>query len=543
MRNSTLCRIFAFASTAGLVFVAHNAGATNITEFPDNGSEQMGRGGAWVARASDPLAAFYNPAGLAGQQTRLTLQANINIQKTCFTRLKAANDATPDTFGGQSVPPGGTFGKVCSDATPFPNPQLAFAYRLSDRVGLGIAVLGPSAAGNQNWTDDPAAPNRYLLINGKAVLLTPTLGVGVEVVDNLRLGASFQWGIADLQFTNRSPALNSGTVNPDGTVTGGLGGATNDVDATLHVKKLFVPGFTVGGIYSPARNVDVAGWFKWSAPITADGDVQTQYGRGSKAAYGDTSVADCGTGSPGFANACGSGNNAHLRVPIPMEAKIGVRFHQPRAGEEAERPHLRDPMSQDVFDLEVDFTWANNKSFDAIQLRFPGDANGDGTIPVNGVVGGKLPPNADITHAFKDVFGVRLGGDYNVIADKLALRAGGYIETNGQDAQYQNIDFAGARRIGFALGGTYRIHLSQTKKNAIELSLGFGHTFVADQTNNGPGLLGLSGSACNPTETPSPPPGNNCATGAQKYRTNWPVNLGTITNSFTAINVGASYRF
>ena len=54
------------------------------------------RGGAWVARASDPLASFYNPAGLAGQPTRLILQSNINFQSTCFTRLKAQNDITND---------------------------------------------------------------------------------------------------------------------------------------------------------------------------------------------------------------------------------------------------------------------------------------------------------------------------------------------------------------------------------------------------------------------------------------------------------------
>src|SRR5881409_950192 len=103
MRISTLCRVLALAPAAGLLLIAPAARATNITEFPDNGSEQMGRGGAWVARASDPLAAFYNPAGLAGQDTRATIQANINIQKTCFTRLKSTNDATGDTVDGQAI--------------------------------------------------------------------------------------------------------------------------------------------------------------------------------------------------------------------------------------------------------------------------------------------------------------------------------------------------------------------------------------------------------------------------------------------------------
>jgi long-chain fatty acid transport protein len=548
MRISTafrLTRVVGFASALGAILIARNASATAVTEFPDNGSEQMGRGGAWVARASDPLATFYNPAGLAGQETRLTVQANLNFASTCFTRVKANNDATLDTLDdGTVIKAGDTFPKVCSDGKMFPNPQLGFTWRVSPRVGLGFAVLGPSASGKASWPDDVTASSRYLLIKGNALFLTPTLGIGAEIVDNFRIGASFQWGVADVKFTNRSPALNTGTVNADGSVTGGLSGAANDVDATIHAKTFFVPGFTLGGIYTPAPNIDIAAWYKWSAPIDAKGDVTTVYGTGRSIAYGDTSVADCGTGLASFGDPCGAGKNAHIKVPVPMEAKLGVRFHQPRTNPADQPKHLRDPLSQDLFDLELNVTWANNKAFDAIEIRLPGDANGDGTIPVNGVAGGKLPPNADVTHKFKDVFGVRLGGDYNVIADKLAIRAGGYIETNGQDQQYQNIDFAGGRRIGFALGGTYRIRLSQEKTRALEFSLGVGHTFVADQTNNDPnaqGLLGLAGAPCNPTSNAQA--GELCADGKQKYRTNWPVNLGTITNSFTAINVGVSYRF
>ena len=34
-----------------------------------------------------------------------------------------------------------------------------------------------------------------------------------------------------------------------------------------------------------------------------------------------------------------------------------------------------------------------------------------------------------------------------------------------------------------------------------------------------------------------------CGSGSQAFRSEWPVNLGTITNSFTQINLGLSYRF
>src|ERR671927_338973 len=84
------------AITLGVLFAPGAARATNVTEFPDNGSEQMARGGAWVARASDPLATIFNPAGLAGQPSRVTIQSNVIFEHTCFTRVKAANDTTND---------------------------------------------------------------------------------------------------------------------------------------------------------------------------------------------------------------------------------------------------------------------------------------------------------------------------------------------------------------------------------------------------------------------------------------------------------------
>jgi long-chain fatty acid transport protein len=204
-------------------------------------------------------------------------------------------------------------------------------------------------------------------------------------------------------------------------------------------------------------------------------------------------------------------------------------------------------LAQDVYDVELDLTWANNSALDTIHIRFPGNENGDGIIPVNGIAGGTIPPNADVPKHFKDVFGVRLGGDYNVLPDQLALRGGAFIETSGQDQQYQSIDIAGAARFGIAAGATYRLRLGDGEKTrALEFALGYGHIFFAkeDQGANdrtAPGLTGLAGVACNPAANGRP--GDTCSDGRPKYRTNWPVNLGTIWNSVNTINVGVAYRF
>lgn len=540
-RTSRSARLVARGAllVASLVLAATEARASNVTEFPDNGSEQMGRGGAWVARASDPLATFFNPAGLAGQDARVTVQANINLHSTCFARVKAAGDTSTEPLAG----PDGKFPEVCNDGQASPNPQVAATYRLTETIGLGFALVGPSAAGDSTWPDfvnGQAAPNRFLLARRHGILVFPSLGVGAEVARGLRFGASFQWGIADLKLATATVALNADGGNP-----------TGDVRANIQLKDYFIPGFTLGAIYSPHERVDIGAWYRFSDAMRASGDVgtATNYytaanarGDASRVIYGDTIFEDCGTGLP--IKDCGAGDNAKIKFPIPMEAKLGVRYHHPRPDGQMRKGH-RDPLADDVFDVEADLTWANNSAIDSIEVRFPGDGQGNGILPVSGIPGGTLPEKADQRRAYRDVFGVRLGGDVNVIRDRLALRGGGFFESHAQPQQFQNIDFAAANRLGLALGATFRIRTGkEPDAGAIDLMVGYLHVFVADQSNTDPnaaGLSALAGTQCNPSSNNQP--GDTCAGGAQKYRTNYPVNLGTISNSINAFNVGASYRF
>jgi long-chain fatty acid transport protein len=529
------------------------ASATNATEFPDNGSEQEGRGGAWIARASDPLAAFYNPAGLAGQRTRLTLQANLSMQHTCFARAKAMNDPTYVPDDG-NVAPGGSYPRVCNSDDPFPDPQLGFTWRASDRVGVGLLVLGPSAVGNLSWPEfanGAPSPSRYLLIKAQVPYVTPTLGVGWEALDGLRLGASFQAGFAPtLDFANASVA--------DQAIMGvGASPKANEIYSEIHAVSSFVPGFTLGAIWSPLANLDIAGWYKWSAPIEGKGDLQTASGyfdptHKTPVVWGDTHVPNCNQppGTPAYTqNPCDGGNNVTIKIPQPMEAKLGFRFHQPRRGVERD-PHVRDPIAQDVFDLEANLTWANDSTFDSVHIGirtiYP---NGDGYLPpTSGLPQGVavLPASVDLPHNFHDVYGVRLGGDWNVLRDKLAVRAGTFFESQAANGAYQNIDFDAAWRLGFSLGGTYRIRLGdKSGGKSLDLMLGYGHVFFGTLTHDQPnvGVRAIDGTPCSAGPDPSGPTAICQNTGVQKYRTDWIANLGTITSSLNVINVGASLAF
>lgn len=531
IRSSSFYRFGAF----GVLAFARVAHASNVTELPDMGSEQMGRGGAWVARASDPMATFLNPAGLAGQATRVTLQANAIIQHTCFTRVQSAIDQTVDPLVDPTTK---AYPRVCNDISPQLSPDLAMTLRLNDRIGLGFGVFAPNTSGTMQWPDfesGQASPSRYLLSRANGVVVFPTIGIGAEIFDRVRVGAAVSWGMAKLKLASAVVGLNQDGAGPD-----------NDVRANVQVADYFVPGFTLGTIVGVTDSIDIGASYKFSDSIRARGDVGTAAnyytpsnakGDSSKVAYGDSIFEDCGTGSS--TKVCGSGDNASLRFAIPMEAKLGVRFHKDRPSATAER----DPLKNELFDVELNVTWANNSAIDAIQIRFPDDGtgNGNGIVPVSGT-GGSLPPNADQVKGFKDVFGVRLGGDLALLPDTLAVRAGAFFETNGQDNRYQHVDFVGTTRFGFGVGGTYRLRFGESSR-ALEFMLGYGHVAFADATNNDPngrGIPAIAGTQCNPAAAP---PGESCPNGNLKYRTNWPVNLGTITSAANLINVGVAYRF
>jgi long-chain fatty acid transport protein len=541
-RPSIAAAVLCLATT----LASSRANATNATEFPDNGSEQEGRGGAWIARASDPLAAFYNPAGLAGQPTRLTLQANLSMQHSCFARVKAANDPTYVPDDG-NVAPGGSYPRVCNNDGVFPDPQLGLTWRASDKVGVGLLVLGPSAIGNVSWPEfanGAPSPSRYLLIKAQVPYVTPTLGVGWEALDGLRVGASFQAGFAPmLDFANASVADQGFTLMS-------ASPKSNDIFSEVHAVSSVVPGFTLGALWSLLPNLDLAGWYKWSAPIEAKGDVQTASGyfdpsHKQPVVWGDTHVPNCNQPA-GAPNLCDGGNNVTLKIPQPMEAKLGLRFHQPRATVASGDRHVRDPIAQDVFDLEANLTWANDSTLDAVHIGIKTtNPNGDGSLPpTSGLPPGvaTLPPNVDVPHNFRDVYGVRLGGDWNVLPERLAVRAGAFFESQAANAAYQNIDFDAAWRLGFALGGTYRVALGG---KSLDLMVGYGHVFFGTLTNDqqNVGIRAVNGTPCSAGMDPSGPTATCPMTGVQKYRTDWIANLGTITSSLNVINVGASLAF
>ena len=489
------------------------AQASNGLESPDIGVVQLGRGGAWLARAEDPLAFFYNPAALAWQPHGVHLGMHFLFRSQCFDRLdETGNRPSP----GQNLLPAPE--PVCADALPIPNPQLAASIRLHRMVALGFGVVAPHNAGMVEWpevinypnrfgleTDHPS-PQRYLLIANKSLLLFPTVSLGVSPIDELSFGAGFTWGVARAEFSNMNEAVSGvrGTPQPDD--------FSQDVKSTIDGEDGFIPGFVIGILAEPHERFDIAAWYRFSDKLRADVDLYAQsnyYNAGG-------TVNEVAIEDP--ANITDVEDVGRLGLPIPMEAKLGFRYRHPRRSPQVqdwvrEQPgKVSDPMSMELFDVELDLTWAHNSQFENIELAF------DPGIVIRGTPG-NIPVNGDIPHKWQDVFGFRIGGDYNIIEDFLSLRMGGFFESKGVSDEYLHVDFQPGMRGGIGGGLTIRASM-------VDITAAYQHTFYSTLDNGGQGqILAISG---------------DLTTG---NRSRQAVNGGSMTANLNEIAIGATAHF
>jgi long-chain fatty acid transport protein len=497
-----------FATTVGVctLLCAARAQATNVMQFPDTGTEPMGRGGAWVARASNPLATYYNPAGLAGQATGVLGNLHLVFNKVCFQRSGPGSQL-------DLVPTPIPYEEVCNEnKAPTPLPAVAGVFRATEQLGIGLSIAPPSIYGKLKFPETQTRTNnfgadvdlptggRYMLLESDGLALNTTLGAGLEIMPGLRVGAGFIWGFARYQLGSAVESVKPAP-EADGTYLDPL----NDVRADIDVSDMFMPGFVIGALYSPIDVLDVGFSLRMQQGFDGHGDLKLQANYWTENGLNP---------NPTVTNSNDTeADLAHFRLPNPMEIRLGGRFHVPR-GEKA--TPVRDPLADDVFDVELDFAYTRNSEYDAARLRFPDSP----AIPVQGTPG-RVPNNGDQKFNVKgDTLGVRVGGDYVVLPSQFAVRAGGWYEPDVQNDAYANLAFLASRRIGLSLGAVYRL-------GPVDIEASYLHVFFDDVDNEGNGrALALSGDASAPA-----------------FRSPYPTNGGKFSQSANIVSLGGTARF
>jgi len=239
--------------------------------------------------------------------------------------------------------------------------------------------------------------------------------------------------------------------------------------------------------WSVLEQLDASVWARWIDSVDASkGEVYalTQYydvnTRQPQAVCRQPSKSTCTLATPNTI-----GNDAFRRfkfLPMPPEVRAALRFHLPR-GKGAmvlSGKKVRDPLKDDVFDVEVDGSYTANSAANTVEVRFKTGPDGLAAKALDPQ--GFVPGNADRWNGYKDSFGIRLGGQVTVIPDKFGIRAGTWIETRQQDPAWLTVTNIGAQRGGVGGGLVFR-------QDFLDISVGYQFQWSSGLNNNGNGLL------------------------------------------------------
>ena len=190
-----------------LVAVAPLTAHAGGLEFPGNGTEALGRGTAFTAKADDGTALDYNVAGLARQRgTRVLIDVNLVFSSYEFQRAGTypddpSNPATP--WGGQAFP------KVRDTSGVFAAPFFALStdFGTLDRWTFAVGLYGPSSVGTRTYplgVNGFPSPARYDLVQAQPLVIYPTLAVAVRIARWLDLGLALHVPLGQFDLTSVS---------------------------------------------------------------------------------------------------------------------------------------------------------------------------------------------------------------------------------------------------------------------------------------------------------------------------------------------------
>lgn len=514
-------------------------------EFTAAGTRQLGRGGAWAARADDPMALSYNPAMLADlPDSQVLLNVHLAFWDACVQRTGSYGDGFSGT-GDENIfdsPTGDpdswlsdSFHRVCNSGYPQPIPWVVGSVRLTPELGLGFGIIAPAGVGNSRWgnhgerrdgTIDTAgglrpSPVRYGLAEQDLLLFHPSIGIGWRPADWIRIGFTAQWGVAIVKFVNFS---NTGVMSA-------VGDPFGDIRTELNVTDWFVPAGILSVHLQPHPNFDVM----------VSGRMSDAIGGATEA----SGTLDLTTSY--FSNAVGWDptpnriENVTLRAGQPWQFQLALRYAdriRPRAYEQgfeaAVRNVVDDSMYSENFDIELDVVYELNSQVGDFVVNMPAGSTvvaGGSPVPV--------PAPLPIPHGWGDVLGIRLGGDWNIIPGTIAARAGFHTEIPLATSRYQIQDFISGYRFGLHLGATFRIE-------RFDISIAYAHIFQLDTVVSDGNFRGISSTSsegtCGGVGTYDPDQ-PVASTGCYPQGYGPIVNNGTYSVEYNVLSVGATYHF
>jgi long-chain fatty acid transport protein len=419
-----MARPLALAAALAVVGLPWASSANSIeTEYPDNGARALGRAGAFTARADDPTAIYYNPAGLARQEGfSLLLSTNILSLTHTFDAADDFANRKARVLGGLEQSHPVSFG-----------PMMAGHFDVEGLEGFdfGFGIYGPASTmkrsfadqipvvsvGGMTGEDQNEVPVKWLRPNGMLVeaemlLAYPTVSVAYELLDNLRIGLSFQIAVMQAKL---SQAI----------------GPPQEAMANLEFADWFTPTAILGLHYSPTPWLELGASIRPGFQVEAEGTMSlTQYRSNAVESAGDGNyyypedgASYTADGAPlELFDAAGRPDDGMTFVyNHPMVVRAAARFVQKR------------------YDIELDYIFQQNSTHEYFEI----DPGGESVT----VAGNDFPvPTLRDQRDYEDTHEVRLGGDYALMPGRVNLRTGTAYATGASPDNKTNLDFPGLDR-------------------------------------------------------------------------------------------------
>lgn len=490
MRAASFLRTFLFL--VGLLSTAHVLEQTSFAqgyEFAALGTKPVGRAGAVHASIDDPLALLYNPANLSalGRSDRrrksawaAQLDVNLVFFDACYQRKSAPNNNYGDVtvggetsvFGDSADYAGQAWPTACNEGPPNPNPTAILAWNPEHLpFGLAVGLLVPSAVGITKWADDEndtvtangrALPpgHRFMALSQEVLVVQPSIGLGYDL-GVLRLGATFQWGLAFANFNSHTAIAAVRGEDPD-----------NSVGTVLDVKDLFVPGLILSAVVEPLEGLSLMAGFQWQDAVRGGGTIDFTTG-----VYG---AGDAQAGIEGHIPSTKRANGVTFESPQPWYLNFGIRYaHQggriysTSSCENCDDEIIVDERF-DLWDIELDLRYSHSSVVDDFVISIPAGemidvqlVNDQGQLVSTPT---SVPDRVTIPHRWRNQIAARLGGDFLVLPDLLTGRAGVSFESSGSRSPYNQLDFWPTARLGLHAGLTFAL-------GDFDLSLSYAHIF------------------------------------------------------------------
>ncbi|MBN1654687.1 MAG: hypothetical protein JXA30_13025 [Deltaproteobacteria bacterium] len=488
-------------------------------EYPAEGGQGLGRGGANMARADSVWVLSRNPALLSDLWgSQLSIGGNLGFSRPCFYPsggfgwgedsgggvFVLGEDASPIYLDAEPRSRGGPVGgelvdlETDYDSEPYPegcavwdttfSPTIGLATRIDEKLGIGIALMPPEYAmmpqyGNSDGTIDTPEGKRPNPLRYFGSMLSTTYfglvsGVGYKALPWLRVGLGFRWTMLivdtkqwDNSLDNRSPAT--------------------DQLAEVFFQDLFIPGI-IGSIHLvPIDSLDIAIGYKWEDRIKSarsKADIITNvWGYGKPFQYNSPTAG--ATVVPTVSPTTNHNIPLTIDVPpiTPPQLSFAIRYAdriRPRpktyTGLNKWNDSVRDSLSDENWDIEFNAVYYFNSVKDRMTITFNQDQQLDyALVAVTGesekqtVFAGECPsgdssdknrsgcPERAVSideYRGRNQLSLRLGGDYNLIPGVLALRAGLSWEDRGVDVRYAHPMYSYPfMRFGIHAGVTWRI--------------------------------------------------------------------------------------